>query len=603
MNFILGSFKKNMFSLLFTGILFSISAALCIAPGAYSENNLKITGAAGINSPNIPLADKTRPDIVLDPSLSGNVNVDISTTSIPDGTKVKIKFQDENNLNPPEGIIQNGKVTVPVPLTAGAVKVLYAETDPYLSELTSFSPQDIAKLKLWLKADNGVKGNSIAAKFTREDNQYLSIADKPSISLGPDQDFSIALWVNLVSKSASWGQSFINKDDGSGRGEPIEYGIGYNISKDRFRLILGNGSAYGYVDANDTGSIETGKWYFVVAWHDSKNDTLNIQVNNGDVNSIAWTKGTFDSSNPLLIGDGCRNYQSDPNKFYLDGRLQGIGFWKKVLAPNERASLYNSGTGKLYSDLTTDEKVNLIAWWNLNEKDGTRIDSHGGNNLTSYGVTSANGIVSGKAADGEPVNNWNDASGNSNIAFQLTSDYQPIYKSSLLNGKGGIRFDGIDDKFEALSSVTDLTQKLTTYFVASQNTLGNNTVWSTKGSANGDLCKLNTDGSNQTLKWSSPAYEVKSGIGKGIPAYYTAIVRSTNYATGTVTWRANGKDIGTSSAEKRSISHDGNLTIGSAIDNSARFNGDIYEILIFEGEHTPKEVAQVESYLKTKYGL
>ena len=568
------------------------------------ESNLKITGIAGLAAPDIPLADTTRPDVVLDPALSGEVNVDISTTDIPDGTKVNIKFKDGENINPPGGILEAGMVTIPVNLTAGAVKVLYAETDPYFAELASFSPLNIPKLKLWLKADEGVKANSVAADFTRANNQYLYIDDNPSISLGDDQDFSIALWVKLASKNGQWNQTFISKDSGGGDGRLIEYAVSYRISEDRFRLLVGNKNSLAYVDAEDIGSPEIGKWYFIAAWHDSENDTLNIQVNNKEINSIPWAGGTFDATSPLLIGDGSRNFQSEPEKFYLDGSLQGISFWKKVLAPSERAALYNSGIGKLYTDLDDEEKVNLIAWWDLKEKEGIREDIHGGHNLTApHGVGFTDGIISGSAVDEEGVNKWVDSSGNGNTVLQLTTDYQPIYKANLLNGKGALKFDGSNDKLEASDSVTDLTQKITTYFVASQDKFGSDVVWSTKRSYKGDGCEFTESNDKQVLRWSNPEYKIKTSVEAGKPAYYTGVVRATNYATGTVTWRVNGKEIGTLFADRRSSSHDDDLTVGARPNNSKRFDGNIYEILIFEGEHTPQQVAQVESYLKTKYGL
>ncbi|MBI3308899.1 MAG: LamG domain-containing protein [Candidatus Melainabacteria bacterium] len=570
----------------------------------YCESNVMITEVAGIKTPDIPLGDEFRPDVVLDPSLAGDINIDISTTNVPDGTTVKIKFRDEDNSNPPHGIVENGMVTIPVTLEAGNVKVLYAETDSYYTELASFLPTDDSGLKLWLKADDGAKAVSMAANFLRYNNQYLSIPDNPSISLESNQDFSIALWVNLGSKYGSWGQSFINKDNGTGRGEPIEYGLGYGTRADRFRFILGNGSSYGYVDANGLGVPEINKWYFVVAWHDSEKDTLNIQVNNGEIDSTPWSGGTLDSSGPLLIGDGYRNFQNDPEKFYFDGKLQGISFWKKVLASEERASLYNLGSGKLYSDLLDDEKDSLISFWNLSEENGARVDAHGTNDLTQYnGIFSTKGIVSGKADGEQSVERWIDKSGNNNNFLQETKDFQPIFKADLLNGKGAVNFDGLDDKLLALSSITDLTQKLTAYFVASPDILHNGTIWSTEGADSGDGCLLLNGGSDQKFSCSYPLISKNTGVSENTPSYYTAVFSSTNFATGTIKLRANGKDIGTSTSGKRSATHNGNLVVGSKTNGSNPFDGNIYELILFEGEHTLKQIAEVEGYLKEKYGL
>ena len=115
--------------LLFTLFYFSTNAL-------YADSNLKITGAAGIKAPDIPLADTSMPDIILDPSLAGEVKIDVSTAGVPDGTKVKLKFRDEANPAPPEGAVQQGMTTIPVTLQAGNAKVLYVESEPFIPLIT-----------------------------------------------------------------------------------------------------------------------------------------------------------------------------------------------------------------------------------------------------------------------------------------------------------------------------------------------------------------------------------------------------------------------------------------------------------------------------------
>jgi hypothetical protein len=47
--------------------------------------------------------------------------------------------------------------------------------------------------------------------------------------------------------------------------------------------------------------------------------------------------------------------------------------------------------------------------------------------------------------DGAAVARWEDKSGNNRNALQATSNNRPILKTSVQNGKNGIRFDGIND--------------------------------------------------------------------------------------------------------------------------------------------------------------
>lgn len=102
----------------------------------YSDSHIKIIGVSGQKAPDVPLADTSMPDVVLDASLAGDVNVDVSTLGVPDGTTVKVKFKDEENINPPEGIVESGMSTVPINLKAGNAKVIYAETGPYVPFIT-----------------------------------------------------------------------------------------------------------------------------------------------------------------------------------------------------------------------------------------------------------------------------------------------------------------------------------------------------------------------------------------------------------------------------------------------------------------------------------
>ena len=118
----------------FLYIFFLLS--FCFLEKAYSESYVKITGVSGVQAPPVCIGNPSMPDIVLDPSLAGNITVNVSTLGIPDGTKVKVKFKNEENINPPEGIIDQGMSTIPITLNAGNAKVLYIETDPFLPTIT-----------------------------------------------------------------------------------------------------------------------------------------------------------------------------------------------------------------------------------------------------------------------------------------------------------------------------------------------------------------------------------------------------------------------------------------------------------------------------------
>ncbi|MBI1935239.1 LamG domain-containing protein, partial [Candidatus Woesearchaeota archaeon] len=172
-----------------------------------------------------------------------------------------------------------------------------------------------------------------AVNLTASNNQFLGIPDNPSISTG-DIDFTIAAWVYLDSKGTTrWA---ISKSDSSGQ---REYDLAYNPGKDRFEFDVASASGSGDVISGTTGSTSTGRWYFISAWHDSVGDTINIQVDNGEVNSTSYTTGVRDSTSSLRIG---HNGESGVGVGHWDGRIDEVALWKRILTQKERSILYNA---------------------------------------------------------------------------------------------------------------------------------------------------------------------------------------------------------------------------------------------------------------------
>lgn len=92
----------------------------------------------------------------------------------------------------------------------------------------------------------------------------------------------------------------------------------------------------------DTTTISNDVWYYVVAWVDQVGGTINIQVNGGVVNSSLFIGPVHSSGQPFRFG------QLGSTGNYLTGAMDEVGFWKRVLTPTERTSLYNGGLGLTY---------------------------------------------------------------------------------------------------------------------------------------------------------------------------------------------------------------------------------------------------------------
>jgi len=180
----------------------------------------------------------------------------------------------------------------------------------------------------------GILGN--AASFVAASSEFFAKGDNADLSTG-DIDFTIALWVFITDKSANrvpackWVEA---------NGER-EWLIRYEQASDRFLFhVSSNGTATSSVTASNFGSPSTSTWYLIIAWHDSANNELGISVNNGTANTASYSSGVFDSPTALHVGT------TGGGAAYWQGRIDEMGFWKKVLSPTERTEFYNAGVGK-----------------------------------------------------------------------------------------------------------------------------------------------------------------------------------------------------------------------------------------------------------------
>lgn len=176
-----------------------------------------------------------------------------------------------------------------------------------------------------------------AASFASASSESLSRADNADLSSG-DIDFTLAVWVFLASKTLP--RAVICKGDNVLNNNGVEYEILYNSVTDRFRFLIGSGTSSALVNADNLGIPATDTWYLIVAWHDAIANTINIQVNDGTVDSAADVAGQ-NTTDPFYIG-------RTELGLYMNGRIDEAGLWKRVLTAAERTALYNGGNGVTY---------------------------------------------------------------------------------------------------------------------------------------------------------------------------------------------------------------------------------------------------------------
>lgn len=232
-----------------------------------------------------------------------------------------------------------------------------------------------------IRFDSIVPGTGNAALFTETNSEFLSIADNADLSVG-NVDFTIACWVFLTTTPTVNGNNY---NVVAKRGAALEY-----------RLVITDGldqacweTSGGFVIATSFGGLSANTWHFIVVWHDSVADTVNIQVNNGTIDSSANTTGILDGTAQFRLGK-----DEKAGAEFMNGRIDQVGVWKRVLTASERTELYNSGNGIHSSILSSDLQTNLVAYWDLDETSGTRVDAIGSNDLTDNNTVTSNSGVS-----------------------------------------------------------------------------------------------------------------------------------------------------------------------------------------------------------------
>lgn len=207
--------------------------------------------------------------------------------------------------------------------------------------------------------------------------------------------------------------------------------------------------------------------------------------------------------------------------------------------------------------------------------------------------------------DNDPLTTWLDFSGNGKNLTQATAAYKPIYKTSEINGKPIIRFDGNNDYLIRNPFTGFATSAITEIFV-NKNIESNDAL----------ISYASTGSDNDFLIFNSSAVNIYRG---GNVATTTAINNNNfnNCLTrwqstgGTTRFHLNGTEISPSNLSPgTSITSGGSLVIGQEQDNvgggfdvAQAHTGDFAEIIIYNYYLNNAQVIIVQNYLAAKYNI
>lgn len=188
-------------------------------------------------------------------------------------------------------------------------------------------------------ASAGKIGN--CGTFTAASNMYLYHADGTTVQVG-DEDFSFACWVKFNNLSTGV-EYIIAKADGN-PGDCFKFVRSSTI----IRWTVGT-SSEAAID-NGTAGYSTGVWISFVMIHDSVNNVIQLWADDGAIQAtsgaISYTGGAPDDDARFTIGALDGGYGA-PN-WFVDGAIDNVNFWRKVLSSAERTEWFNGGAGKEY---------------------------------------------------------------------------------------------------------------------------------------------------------------------------------------------------------------------------------------------------------------
>lgn len=196
----------------------------------------------------------------------------------------------------------------------------------------------------------GKVGN--AAQFTAANSEYLSEADTAGLS-GSDRDFMILAWLYLDTTGVAHSIATKGISSSAAQGE-YRFGV---TNANRLFGNVSNGTTQTTATDSVFGALTTGTWYFCEFWHDSVNNVVGIRVNrHATGNTAAHTVGVQDTASEFRLGR-----QQGAGTSYLNGRLDEVGFWDRILTSTELDDLYNSGNGRDYAYITGGASYTLAA--------------------------------------------------------------------------------------------------------------------------------------------------------------------------------------------------------------------------------------------------
>jgi hypothetical protein len=178
------------------------------------------------------------------------------------------------------------------------------------------------------KLNNGadLEADDMADYFSKTDTSNLSITG----------DMGLSMWVRLESNTDP---ALFNKWTSSGN----QKGFYIQYTSAGLRMANSSNGSTESVGTSVTQTLSNGTWYHIVANYDASAGEAEFFVNGSSIgSSTGLATSIFDNTEPFIIG----SHQGNSN--FLDGVVDEVGVWNRLLSGVEVGLLYNSGTPLAY---------------------------------------------------------------------------------------------------------------------------------------------------------------------------------------------------------------------------------------------------------------
>lgn len=189
----------------------------------------------------------------------------------------------------------------------------------------------------------GKVGN--AAQFASVNSEYLSRASNSTLVTG-DIDCAGAAWFYLTVQVVPSTAYPVIMTKGDAPDYEYQLFINSNNIGEASLYVEGSGGTSHQLDL--LAYTNENVWHCIFWWHDSVNNLLGLQLDNGTPVTFSWTTGLKSTTNQFRIG------ADTAGAFGWDGLIDQVCFWQNyVPTSGERTQYYNSGNGLTYAQMVT----------------------------------------------------------------------------------------------------------------------------------------------------------------------------------------------------------------------------------------------------------